>query len=99
MQNLKKLIGTASFLLALLVITTTPAAVEKPEYAIQKLRQRCFSILYHAIKSENAYVRGAAARAAGESQDPALIPLLKKAATDAYHTTRLFALQAFKNFS
>ncbi|GJL77933.1 MAG: hypothetical protein NPINA01_09220 [Nitrospinaceae bacterium] len=98
-QTFKNCIGTACFLVAVLLITVPLAALEKPEGAIQKIRQRCFSILFHAIKSENAYIRGAAARAAGESKDPALIPLLKKASTDVYHTNRLFALQGLKSFS
>ena len=64
-------------------------------------RIRLFSIatLEKALQNENAFIRSAAARAAGESENPVLIPFLKKAAQDSYHTTRLFALQGMKNIS
>ena len=83
----------------LIFVPVTIAAVGKPEAAIDKIRERSLAVLEQAMQSENAFVRGAAARAAGESGDPALIPLLKKATGDVYHTTRLFALKGLQNVS
>ena len=40
------------------------AAGERPDQVLGKLRHRCLSILGMAMKNENAFVRGAAARAA-----------------------------------
>ena len=74
-------------------------AQEKPSEAMDRIRSHCITILEQAMKSENAFIRSAAARAAGESEDPALISFLKKAAQDSYHTTRLFALQGMKTIS
>ena len=74
-------------------------AGERPDQVLGKLRHRCLSILGMAMKNENAFVRGAAARAAGESEDRSVLPLLAKAAEDVYPTTRLFALQSVKKIS
>ena len=60
---------------------------------VAKIRMQCYAILRQAMKSEEAFVRSGAARAVGESEDPALIPLLEKGAKDFYPTTRQFALQ------
>ena len=38
-------------------------AGERPDQVLGKLRHRCLSILGMAMKNENAFVRGAAARA------------------------------------
>ncbi len=84
---------------ALLLIPTLLLAADKPQAAIEKIRERCRAVLEQALQNENAFVRGAAARAAGESGDASLIPLLKKATQDVYHTTRLFALKGLKNVS
>ncbi len=66
---------------------------------IAKIRLQCYSILQQAMKSEEAFVRSGAARAVGESEDPALIPLLEKGARDFYPTTRQFALQGISSLS
>ncbi len=75
------------------------AAVERPDAALAKLRTRSLEILEAAAKNENAFIRSAAARAAGESKSAALIPLLKKTAADVYPTARLFSLQAMEKVS
>ncbi len=93
------LYAVAMSVLALFFASAALQAVERPQAAIEKIRARSLAVLEEALKSENAFVRGAAARAAGESQDPALIPLLKKAAKDVYHTTRLFALKGLNKVS
>jgi HEAT repeat protein len=66
---------------------------------IAKIRKQCYAILQQAMKSEEAFVRSGAARAVGESEDSALIPLLEKGAKDFYPTTRQFALQGISNLS
>jgi HEAT repeat protein len=78
------------------------AAAEKPlntGEVIAKIRKQCYAILQQAMKSEEAFVRSGAARAVGESEDPALIPLLEKGTKDFYPTTRQFALQGISNLS
>jgi HEAT repeat protein len=78
------------------------AAAEKPVNTgevIAKIRKQCYVILQQALKSEEAFVRSGAARAVGESEDPALIPLLEKGAKDFYPTTRQFALQGISGLS
>ncbi len=67
--------------------------------AIAKIRARCYAILRQAMNSEEAFIRSGAARAVGESEDPALIPLLEKGAKDFYPTTRQFALQGITRLS
>lgn len=74
-------------------------ANDKPQEAMDRVRLFSIKVLEKSLKSENAFIRSAAARAVGESEDYELIPLLKKAATDSYHTTRLFALQGIKKIS
>ena len=91
--------AVAFFALVLFLVPVGVFAVDKPEAAVEKIRARCVAILQQAMRSENAFVRGAAARAAGESGDASLIPLLKKAAGDVYHTTRLFALKGLNSVS
>jgi len=66
---------------------------------VTKIRKQCYAILQKALKSEEAFVRSGAARAVGESEDPALIPLLEKGAKDFYPTTRQFALQGISSLS
>ena len=74
-------------------------ASEKPQEAMDRVRTFSIKILEKSLQSENAFIRSAAARAAGESEYSGLIPFLKKAAKDSYHTTRLFALQGIKKIS
>ena len=74
-------------------------ANEKPQEAMDRIRLFSINILEKSLQSENAFIRSAAARAAGESGYSGLIPFLKKAAKDPYHTTRLFALQGIKKIS
>ena len=78
---------------------STVRAEEKPQEIMDRVRVFSLKILKKSLQSENAFIRSAAARAAGESEYFGLIPLLKKAATDSYHTTRLFALQGIKKIS
>ena len=72
---------------------------KKPTAAIASIRDRCHSILKEAMASEEAFVRSGAMRAAGDSKDPELIPLLEKGSRDFYPTTRLFALQGIQKIS
>ena len=81
------------------LVAGVASAEDRPEDAILKIRQRSLAILFHASKSQNSFVRAAAARSAGESGDPTLISLVKKAAEDSYPTTRQFALQAMMKLS
>ena len=66
---------------------------------VVKIRERCLAILAKAFASEDPFIRSAAVRAAGESEDPALLPLLKKGSKDFYATARLFALQGIQKIS
>ena len=72
---------------------------KKPTAAIASIRDRCHSILKEAMASEEAFVRSGAMRAAGDSTDPELIPLLEKGSRDFYPTTRLFAVQGIQKIS
>lgn len=72
---------------------------KKPTAAIASIRDRCHSILKEAMASEEAFVRSGAMRAAGDSKDPELIPLLEKGSRDFYPTTRLFAVQGIQKIS
>jgi len=85
--------------MAFLISAQNAEAGKKPMLALSKLKDQCIKILEEAAKSENSYVRSASARAIGESENPALIPQLQKAAEDVYHNTRLFALQGMKKIS
>ncbi|MFQ5443552.1 MAG: HEAT repeat domain-containing protein, partial [Nitrospinales bacterium] len=66
---------------------------------LEKIRQQCISILEKAYENENSFIRGAAIRAAGESADPLMLPLLEKGVEDFYATNRLFALQALQKMA
>ena len=54
------------------------APLKKPEMTIQKIQVESLSVLEQALKSKNPFVRSAAVRAAGESQNPVVTPLLKR---------------------
>ena len=85
-----------------LVLLLGPAMVfadSRPDALVDKIRATSLTILQEVYKSERAFVRAAAARAAGESQDAILIPLLNKATQDVYPTARLFALQGLQKAS
>jgi HEAT repeat protein len=69
------------------------------EGVVQKLREDCQTLLIETYKNENSFVRAAVLRAAGESHDSKLVPLLTKGLEDYYPTARLFALQGLKNIS
>ncbi len=86
-------------LFIVLLMAQTVSAEKKPLIALSKLKDQCIAIIETASQDKNSYVRSAAARASGESENPALIPHLQKAAQDIYHNTRLFALQGMKNIS
>ncbi len=66
---------------------------------VAQIRAQCYAILQQAMKSEEAFIRSGAARAVGESEEAALIPLLEKGAKDFYPTTRQFALQGISRLS
>ena len=74
-------------------------ADSQTEGILQKLREDCQLLLIETYKNENSFVRAAVLRAAGESHDPQLIPLLNKGIRDYYSTARLFALQGLKEIS
>ncbi|MEK9630223.1 MAG: HEAT repeat domain-containing protein [Nitrospinota bacterium] len=74
-------------------------ADSKTAGVMQKLREDCQQLLIETYKSENSFVRAAVMRAAGESHDPDLVPLLEKGIHDYYPTARLFALQGLKEVS
>ncbi len=85
-----------------LVLLLTPApgfADSRPDTVVKKIRATSLAVLHKAYQNERAFVRAAAARAAGESQDKELIPLLNKATEDVYPTARLFALQGLQKVS
>lgn len=88
-----------SVLLAFLVLSEAVFAESRPESVFKKIRETSLTVLQESYRSERAFLRAAAARAAGESQDKELIPLLNKATEDVYPTTRLFALQGLQKVS
>ncbi len=73
--------------------------IKKPTAAIASIRERCHTLLQEAMASEEAFVRSGVMRAAGDSTDPELIPLLEKGSRDFYPTTRLFAVQGIHKIS
>ena len=87
------------FVAVFLVFQSFADADSKTEGILQKLRKDCQVLLIETYKNENSFVRAAALRAAGESHDPKLIPLLNKGVRDYYPTARLFALQGLKEIS
>ena len=88
-----------NFVIILFCLAPLLEAKEKPLETMNRIRSFSMQILEESLQSDNAFIRSAAARAAGESEYSGLIPLLKKAAGDPYHTTRLFALQGIKKIS
>ena len=88
-------------LLAGLVLSTaaTGSAETILNAGLEKLRQRCLEILNTAFQSEEAFIRSGAVRAAGESENPEVLPLLLKGMTDFFPTTRQFALQGLLHVS
>ena len=93
---IRPLIG---FLLVLLVFPGTGIAGSRPDTIFKKVRETSLVILQRSYQSERAFLRAASARAAGESQDQELVPLLIKATQDVYPTARLFALQGLQKVS
>ena len=87
------------FVAVFLVFQSFADADSKTEGILQKLREDCQVLLIETYKNENSFVRAAVLRAAGESHDPKLIPLLNKGVGDYYPTARLFALQGLKEIS
>jgi HEAT repeat protein len=88
-----------SFMLVFLILPQMGFAESRPETIFKKIRETSLAILQDAFHNERAFLRAAAARAAGESQDLALVPLLNKATKDVYPTARLFALQGLQKVS
>lgn len=89
----------AALLLVVFLHASLAFAEDRPNAALEKIRARCLDILAQAATNENAFVRSAAARAAGESADPELKALLQKISADVYPTARLFSLQALEKIS
>ena len=88
-----------AFVVIFLGLQNSAKADSKAEKLLEKLREDCQLLLIETYKSENSFVRAAVLRAAGESHDPKLIPLLNKGIEDYYPTARLFALQGLKEIS
>ena len=88
-----------SVLLVLFILPQAGFAKSRPETIFKKIRGASLAVLQEAYHNERAFLRAAAARAAGESQDLELVPLLKKATEDVYPTARLFALQGLQKIS
>ena len=86
-------------LFALLVLPEAVFAEPRPEAVLKKIRETSLTVLQEAYRSERAFLRAAVARAAGESQDVELVPLLNEASEDVYPTARLFALQGLQKVS
>ena len=84
----------------LLVLSVFPVFAEsRPDKVLEKIRATSIAILQKTYQSDRAFLRAGAARAAGESQDAQLVPLLNKATQDVYPTARLFALQGLRKVS
>lgn len=98
-------ISTASFFcfITAAIFMLAPQSVAEPlapkPEILDSLRERCLSILNRAMESEDAFIRSAAVRGAGDSGDATLIDFLKSALDDPYPTTRLFAIQAIYEIS
>ena len=92
-------IRIANFLFLLWVFPCLALAESRPDAVVSKIHQASLNILQQAYQSERAFVRAAVVRAAGDSQDQSLIPLLNKAMQDVYPTARLFALQGLLKIS
>jgi HEAT repeat protein len=86
-------------LLLLLIFPEIGFSGSRPDAVVKKIRESSLSILQTAYQNERAFLRAAATRAAGESQDAELLPLLNKATEDVYPTARLFALQGLLKIS
>ncbi len=67
--------------------------------SLEKLRSHCLEILKDALASDEAFIRSGAVRAAGESRDSRVLPLLLKGTHDFFPTTRQFALQGLRKVS
>ncbi len=93
------MIRLMSVLLVLLVLPEAVFAESRPDAVFKKIRETSLAILQESYRSERAFLRAGAARAAGESKDAELVPLLNKATEDVYPTARLFALQGLQKVS
>ncbi|MBT3921647.1 MAG: HEAT repeat domain-containing protein [Nitrospina sp.] len=87
------------FLLMLMFVPDVGFSGSRPDAVVEKIRKTSLTVLETIYQSERAFLRAAAARAAGESHDPELIPLLNKATEDVYPTARLFALHGLLKVS
>ncbi len=90
---------TAACLLVLFAVPAMGFADSPTAAVVEKIRATSVAVLRNAYKNEQAFVRAAAARAAGESRDAQLVPLLNAATEDVYPTARLFALQGLQKVS
>lgn len=82
-----------------LSIATSLQAEPELRASLEKLRSHCLEILKNALASDEAFVRSGAVRAAGDSEDLEVLPLLKKGTGDFFPTTRQFALQGLRKVS
>ena len=100
-MKIKKMIKKSIFALLFIFsgLQSSVNADSMAERVLEKLREDCQILLTQSYKSENSFVRAAVMRAAGESHDSMLIPLLNKGTSDYYPTARLFALQGLKEIS
>ena len=87
-----------SILLVLFILPQVGFAKSRPETIFKKIRGASLAVLQDAYHSERAFLRAAAARAAGESQDLDLLPLLNKATEDVYPTARYLLYRGFKRY-
>ncbi|MGV7220084.1 MAG: HEAT repeat domain-containing protein [Nitrospinales bacterium] len=105
-KKLKLIRGKFELALMIIILTIVFASLGFSQHSeiktadtVIKIRERCLAILEKAFVSEDAFIRSAAVRAAGESEDISLLPMLKKGSKDFYSTARLFALQGIKKIS
>ena len=86
-------LGVAAIVVGILLARFSSKQDEGPEF-----RERSLTILRNTLRENNPFARGAAAKAMGDSRDPAVLPWLETAAKDPNSTVRLFAVEAAANF-
>jgi HEAT repeat protein len=69
---------------------------EKPSATVNRIRKDCLKVLLETMKSDNAFERSAAIRAAAESENELALPVLAKGVEDSYPTARLFAIKGYR---
>lgn len=99
MTSLRRSAGLLMGMFLLAGATAASPVPERPQGSLEKIREQCLSILEQALSSQEAFVRSGAVRAAGESEDPEVLPLLIRGTQDFFPTTRQFALQGLRRVS